>query len=81
LHEKDTIIPRKIGNELILGKSKIWTHFSKGKITFTPLDTTLTILGELEYLEGLVKFIKRCKDEKTQQVAQVATTLFLPIIK
>jgi hypothetical protein len=23
LHEKDTIIPRKIGNELILGKSKI----------------------------------------------------------
>ncbi len=52
-HEEHTIVLRRLGNELITTKLKILTHFLKGKITFTPLKTILTILGELEYLEGL----------------------------
>lgn len=36
-------------------RSKIFTHFIKGKISLTPIETILTIPRELEYLEGLVK--------------------------
>jgi hypothetical protein len=47
-----------------IAKSKILTHFQKGKISFTPLETNLTIPSELEYLERLVKLSRRRKDEE-----------------
>ncbi len=46
--EEDATTPRRFGNEISNSKSKILTHFLKGKITFIPLETILTILGELE---------------------------------
>lgn len=42
-------------------KLKFLIHFIKGKISFTPVELILTILGELEYLEGLVKLAKKQK--------------------
>ncbi len=42
-------------------KFKIMSHFIKGKISLTPMETILIILGELEYLEGLVKLARRRK--------------------
>lgn len=54
-----------------IAKSKISTHFLKGKISFSLLETNLIILGELEYLEGLVKLARRQKDEKAQQMIHI----------
>ncbi len=45
-------------------KSKILTHFIMGKISLTPTEMILTILGELEYLEGLIKLARRCNNEE-----------------
>jgi hypothetical protein len=53
-------------NETIITKSKIFTHFLKGKISFTPFETIITMVGESDYLEGLVKLARRCKDEEAQ---------------
>ncbi len=49
-------------------RSKILTHFIKGKIPFTPMETILTIPRQLEYLEGLVKLARRRKNEKHKTV-------------
>jgi len=45
-------------------RSKILLHFMKGPISLTPVETIMTTLGQLEYLEGLVKLARRRKDEK-----------------
>jgi hypothetical protein len=45
-------------------KSKIMTHFIKSKISLTPMETILAILGKLEYLERLVKLARRRKNEE-----------------
>jgi hypothetical protein len=45
-------------------KSTIFTHFINGRISFTPMETILTIPGELEYVEGLVKLARRRKNEE-----------------
>jgi len=50
-----------LGTEAIV-KSKILSHFIKGKISLTPMETILIILGELEFLEGLVKLAGKRKD-------------------
>jgi hypothetical protein len=42
--------------------SKILSHFIKGKISLTPMETVLMIPGELEHLESLVKLARRKKD-------------------
>jgi len=55
---------KRIGKITNIAKSKILIHFLKGKISFSILETVLTIPGELDYLEGLVKLARRCKDEK-----------------
>ncbi len=39
--------------------SKIIFHFIKGKTSLSPMETIFIILGELEYLEGLVKLTRR----------------------
>jgi hypothetical protein len=36
-------------------QSKILSHFIKGKISLTPMETVMMIPGELEHLESLVK--------------------------
>jgi hypothetical protein len=35
-----------------------------GKISLTPMEMILTIPRELEYLEGLIKLARRCKNEE-----------------
>ncbi len=52
-----------MGSEAIV-KSKIISHFIKGKIVLTPMETIFIILRELEYLERLVKLARRRKDAK-----------------
>ncbi len=54
-------------------KSKILSHFIKGKIALSPMETVLMIPGELEHLENLVKLARRKKDaELSDQVANVS---------
>jgi hypothetical protein len=48
-------------------KSKILSHFIKGKISLTPMETILIIPRKLEYLEGLVKLTRRRKDAEGQR--------------
>lgn len=62
--EKDIATQGRFSNEMSTAKSKKLTHFLKGKISFTPLETNLTIPSELKYLEGLVKLARRQKDEE-----------------
>ncbi len=50
-----------LGSEAVV-KSNILSHFIKGKISLTPMETILIILRELEYVEGLVKLARRRKD-------------------
>jgi hypothetical protein len=45
-------------------KSKILSHFIKGKISLSPMETILMIPGELEHLENLVRLAKRKKDSE-----------------
>jgi len=54
-------------------RSKILLHFMKGRISLTPMEIIMKILGELEYLEGLVKLARKMKDEKAgrDQVAPI----------
>lgn len=72
---------RRFGEVTNITKSKILTHFLKGKISFTPLETILIVLGEFKYLEVLVKLAKRHKDEKIQQVTHIVVILIIPTIK
>ncbi len=43
-------------------RSKILSHFIKGKISLTPMETVMMIAGELEHLESLVKVARKKKD-------------------
>jgi len=45
-------------------KSKILSHFIKGRISLTPMETVLMIPGELEHLESLVKLARKKKMQK-----------------
>ncbi len=47
----------------IFSKSKIFTHFFKGKFSLFPMETILYIPGKLEYLESLVKLTWKKRDE------------------
>jgi hypothetical protein len=47
-----------------LVRSKILSHFVKGKISLSPMETILMILGELEHLESLVKLARRKRDSE-----------------
>jgi len=55
-------------------KSKILSHFIKGKIALSPMETVLMIPGELEHLENLVKLARRKKDAElvSDQVSNVS---------
>jgi predicted aspartyl protease len=55
-------------------KSKILSHFIKGKISLTPMETMMMIPSELEQLENLVKVARRKKDVEiaSNQVSMVS---------
>jgi len=57
-------------------KSKILSHFIKGKISLSPMETVLMILGELEHLKNLVKLARRKRDSETteNQVSVLSAT-------
>ncbi|CAK9864811.1 unnamed protein product [Sphagnum jensenii] len=46
-------------------RSKILSHFVKGKVSLTPMETVMMIPGELEHLENLVKVARKKKDAET----------------
>jgi hypothetical protein len=49
-------------------KSKILTHFIKEKISLSPMETILVLLGELKSLESLVELVKNEHDENLKLV-------------
>jgi predicted aspartyl protease len=55
-------------------RSKILSHFAKGKISLTSMEIVLMIPGELEHLESLVKLARRKKDVEAinDQVSMVS---------
>jgi hypothetical protein len=69
LAEDNTMVNRE--NSI---RSKILSHFIKGKISLTPMETMMMIPGELEQLENLVKVARRKKDAEivSNQVSMVS---------
>ncbi len=61
-------------------RSKILSHFIKGKISLSPMETILMILGELEHLESLVKLAKRRRDLETNE-NQVSMVSAVPTLR
>jgi predicted aspartyl protease len=62
-----------------LVRSKILTHFIKGKVSLSPMETILMIPGELEHLEGLVKLARRKRDsEATENQVSVVSVIPTP---
>jgi len=55
-------------------KSKILSHFIKGRISLTPMEIVLMIPGELEHLESLVKLARKKMDAEAtnNQVSMVS---------
>jgi hypothetical protein len=45
-------------------KSKMLSHFVRGKFFLTPMETIWIVPKELEYWEDLIKLAKRKKDTK-----------------
>ncbi len=48
-------------------RSKILSHYIKGKISLSPMETILLIPGELEHLESLVKLARRRRDSEVNE--------------
>ncbi len=61
-------------------KSKILSHFIKGKISLSPMETVLMIPGELEHLESLVKLARRKRDSETTK-NQVSVVSAIPSLR
>ncbi len=61
-------------------RSKILSHFIKGKISLSPMETVLMIPGELEHLESLVKLARRKKDAEATN-NQVSMVLVAPTLR
>jgi predicted aspartyl protease len=61
-------------------KSKILSHFIKGKISLTPMETVMIIPSELEHLESLVKVARRKKDAE-MAATQVSMVSAVPTIR
>jgi len=55
-----------VGRDTLV-RSKILSHFIKGKISLSSMETSLMIPGELEHLESLVKLARRKKDSETTE--------------
>jgi len=70
----DATIEKAGANQEKSVKSKILSHFVKGKVSLTPMETVMMIPGELEHLENLVKVARRKKDteDANTQVSMVS---------
>jgi hypothetical protein len=60
-------------------KSKILSHFIKGKISLSPMETVLMIPGELEHLESLVKLARKKRDAENVNDQVSVVSPILPI--
>jgi hypothetical protein len=61
-------------------RSKILSHFIKGKISLSPMETILLIPGELEHLESLMKLARRRKDSEVNE-NQVSMVSAVPTLR
>jgi hypothetical protein len=61
-------------------RSKILSHFIKGRISLTPMETVMMIPGELEQLENLVKVARRKKDAELEST-QVSLVSSVPTLR
>jgi len=61
-------------------RSKILSHFIKGKIPLSPMETILIIPRELEHLESLVKLARRRRDSKITE-NQVSVVSAFPSLR
>jgi predicted aspartyl protease len=61
-------------------RSKILSHFVKGKIALMPMETMMMILGELEHMENLVKVARKKKDAEAG-TTQVSTMSAVPALR
>jgi len=61
-------------------KSKILSHFVKGKVSLMPMETVMMIPGELEHLENLVKVARRKKDTEAVNT-QVSMVSAIPALR
>jgi hypothetical protein len=74
-------IPEAVGERIGAGRdasvrSKILSHFIKGKVSLSPMETILMIPGELEHLESLVKLARRKRDlEATENQVLVVSAI------
>jgi predicted aspartyl protease len=76
----DVPTPQTVGDGLGAGRdvavrSKILSHFIKGKVSLSPMETILLVPGELEHLESLVKLAQRRRDFEANEspVSMVST--------
>ncbi|CAK9236260.1 unnamed protein product [Sphagnum troendelagicum] len=61
---EDDTIPNREGSIRL----KILSHFIKGRVSLTPMETTMMIPSELEQLENLVKVARRKKDAELENI-------------
>ncbi len=61
-------------------RSKILSHFIKGKIPLSPMETILMIPRELEHLESLVKLARRRRDSEITK-NQVSVVSAIPSLR
>jgi predicted aspartyl protease len=61
-------------------RSKILSHFIKGKIYLSPMETILLIPRELEHLESLVKLARRRRDSEVNE-NQVSMVSAVPTLR
>jgi hypothetical protein len=78
-------IPEAVGEGIGAGRdasvrSKILSHFIKGKVSLSPMETILMIPGELEHLESLVKLARRKRDSKATE-NQVSVVSAIPSLR
>jgi hypothetical protein len=76
----DATIVGAEGNREGSVKSKILSHFIKGKVSLTPMETVMMISGELEHLENLVKVARRKKDAEAANT-KVTMVSAVPTLK
>jgi predicted aspartyl protease len=76
----DATIVGTEGNQEGSIKSKILSHFIKGKVSLTPMETVMMIPGKLEHLENLVKVARRKKDEEAANT-QVTMVSAVPTLR
>ncbi len=79
VHSPEVVEDNNVMNRESSIRSKILSHFIKGKISLTPMETVMMIPGELEQLENLVKVARRKKDAEVanNQVTMVSAVSML----